>query len=82
MGFGTNRRQTHGEDRRTDWQSTDHASERKIEREIHRDTAMKTITKFGGRLREGQEAKAKAMGRHQPHREVWGSGFISGWALD
>ena len=38
--------------------STDHTAERKIEREIHRDTAMKTIARFKCRVPRG-EGKGK-----------------------
>ena len=63
MGFETNRRRTYGKTVEGELQvralSTDHTAERKIEREIHRDTALKTMTMFNGRLREGEGASQR-----------------------
>ena len=39
--------------------STDHTAERKIERDVHRDTALKTMTMFQGRLRKGEGARQR-----------------------
>lgn len=47
---------------------TDHTAERKIERDVHRDTALKTMTMFKGRLRKGEGAR-------QREREVMNGGL-------